>query len=212
MPESNYRSFTGGDLQTNAYTIATQGGVILFDAPEGVCEWLASEGQRPVLLLLTHGHFDHVMDAAKVVRKFGCPVGCHPEDAAMVSEEGFYRSWGYPVDVEPVTVALDLNKEGAQNLGGVDFELFHVPGHSMGSLCFLMKASSLLIGGDVLFAGGIGRWDLPGGDGPLLVRGITEKLLPLPDETIVLPGHGPATTILRERSTNPFLAAGQRGI
>ncbi|MEY2549009.1 MAG: hydroxyacylglutathione hydrolase, partial [Verrucomicrobiota bacterium] len=80
-----------------------------------------------------------------------------------------------------------------------------VPGHCPGSLCFFSRKEKLLVGGDVLFAGGVGRWDLPGGDGDLLFRGIKEKLYPLGDDVVVLPGHGPATTIGAERETNPFV-------
>ena len=87
----------------------------------------------------------------------------------------------------------------------MNFEIFEVPGHSPGSLCFLQRESQLLIGGDVLFAGGVGRWDLPGGDGELLFAGIREKLFPLGDGITVLPGHGPTTTIGVERQTNPFV-------
>ena len=88
---------------------------------------------------------------------------------------------------------------------GVDFQVLLVPGHCPGSLCFLEKGSQILFGGDVLFAGGVGRWDLPGGDGAKILRSIHEKILTLPDETIVFPGHGDSTTIAREKRFNPFL-------
>jgi hydroxyacylglutathione hydrolase len=88
---------------------------------------------------------------------------------------------------------------------GAKFEVLEVPGHCPGSLCFLSRADNVLVGGDVLFAGGVGRWDLPGGDGELLFGGIREKLFPLGDSITVLPGHGPPTTIGEERKTNPFV-------
>ena len=101
---------------------------------------------------------------------------------------------------------LDVVPEGpAQTLGGHLFDVLLVPGHCPGSLCFLEKEAQVLFGGDVLFAGGVGRWDLPCGDGELLFRGIREKLWPLGDAVKVLPGHGPATTIGVERRTNPFV-------
>jgi glyoxylase-like metal-dependent hydrolase (beta-lactamase superfamily II) len=101
-----------------------------------------------------------------------------------------------------------LLKEGAgQNLGGQIFDVLHVPGHCPGSLCFWHRESGHLFGGDVLFAGGVGRWDLPGGDRELLFRGIREKLYPLPEATEVHPGHGPSTTIGREKVGNPFVRA-----
>ena len=92
-------------------------------------------------------------------------------------------------------------------LTGIDFQVLLVPGHCPGSLCFLEKEAGVLFGGDVLFAGGVGRWDLPGGDGELLFRGIREKVLPLGDDITVLPGHGPATKIGIERRTNPYVGS-----
>lgn len=194
--------FTGGALQTNAWLIHAAEGPVLFDAPGGVCNWLASQGIRPVFLALTHGHFDHIEEAALVTRTFGCPAGIHPLDRPMVETPGYFRSWG--VETEPLSPEFSLN-EGDTSIGGASARLFHVPGHSPGSLCFYFPEIGALVGGDVLFAGGIGRWDLPGGDGPGLQRGINTKLMPLPDETRVLPGHGPATTIGAERLSNPFL-------
>lgn len=195
--------FTGGALQTNGWVIEAAEGPVLFDAPGGVCRWLAERGIRPVFLALTHGHFDHIEEAALVMRTFGCPAGIHPLDRRMTSTPGYFSAWG--VDVEPCEPQVSFDAEGPAVIAGTEFELFHVPGHSPGSVCFYLRDRGLLAGGDVLFAGGIGRWDLPGGDGALLQRGINGKLMALPDETRVLPGHGPATTIGAERRANPFL-------
>ena len=122
----------------------------------------------------------------------------------MVGDRDFFRRWGFELEVEPFSADFLIN-EGPQKLLDVEFQIFHVPGHCPGSLCFLLPGENTLVGGDVLFQGGVGRWDLPGGDREVLFDGIRRKLLPLPDDTIVLPGHGPATTIGHERSENPFL-------
>ncbi len=200
-----FRTFTGGELQTNAYVVECPTGPILFDAPEGVLSWLTASGIAPKLLLLTHGHFDHVLGAAAVVREFGCAVGCHTLDLEMVTSRNFYAKWGVPIALDPIAPTVDLDHEGETTFSGAKVHLYHVPGHSPGSVAFYLPEWGLLVGGDVLFAGGIGRWDLPGGNGALLVQNIKQKLFPLPQETVVLPGHGPTTTLLRERETNPFL-------
>ena len=149
----------------------------------------------PKLLLLTHGHFDHVPDVAKIKRRFGCPLGCHADTAPMISDPEFFRSFGFELEIEPVEPDFLIAATPARDFLGLEMEVLEVPGHCPGSLCFFSRKDKLLIGGDVLFAGGVGRWDLPGGDGDLLFRGIKEKLYPLGDEVTVLPGHGPPTTI-----------------
>jgi hydroxyacylglutathione hydrolase len=197
-----FRLFTGGPLETNAHLFEAPGGTILFDAPEGADEAFA--GETIALLFLTHGHFDHVGDAAAVQRRHGCPVAAHPLTIPMVSDPGFFRAWGFPIEIEPVGVTQIL-EEGPAELLGEACHLHHVPGHCPGSLCVHFPGHGALVGGDVLFAGGIGRWDLPGGDHAALLENLHAKILPLPDNTLVLPGHGPPTTIAKERSTNPFL-------
>ena len=200
-----YETFCGGIFETNCYLIEAPGGPILFDAPDGACEWLVSKGLTPKLLLLTHGHFDHVPDVAKIKRRFGCQLGCHAETAPMISDPEFFRRVGFELEIEPAEPDFLIEATPAQDFLGLEMEVLEVPGHCPGSLCFFWREGKLLIGGDVLFASGVGRWDLPGGDGDLLFRGIREKLYPLGDEVTVLPGHGPPTTIGTERKTNPFV-------
>jgi hydroxyacylglutathione hydrolase len=200
---SKFKSFTGGPYETNCFLLAGDTGLILFDAPEGADAHFA--GEKISLLVLTHGHWDHTADAAAVQRRHGCPVVCHADTVPMITEGDFFERKGFPLRIE--TLAADrLLAEGAgQDLAGMKFDILDVPGHCPGSLCFFQPESGVLVGGDVLFRGGIGRWDLPGGDGALLLRGIREKILPLPPETVVLPGHGPATTVGEEKVSNPFL-------
>jgi hydroxyacylglutathione hydrolase len=200
-----YDTFCGGIFETNCYLLAGPQGPVLFDAPDGACEWLAATGVTPKLLLLTHGHFDHIPDLAKIRQRFGCPIGCHADTVPMISDPEFFRSFGYQFEIEPVEPDYLIEATAARDFLGLQMEVLEVPGHCPGSLCFLSRQEKLLVGGDVLFAGGVGRWDLPGGDGELLVRGIKEKLYPLGDDVVVLPGHGPATTIGEERRTNPFV-------
>ena len=200
-----YESFCGGIFETNCYLLKAPEGWILFDAPDGTCEWLGSRNVDLKLLLLTHGHVDHVQDVARIKRQFGCPIGCHPLTAPMISERDFFRSFGFELEIEPVEPDFFVEETPARNFLGLEMQVLEVPGHCPGSLCFFSRKDQLLVGGDVLFAGSVGRGDLPGGDIDLLLNGIREKLFRLSDSVTVLPGHGPPTKIGTERRTNPFL-------
>ena len=197
------KMFTGGALETNAYLMACPKGNILVDAPEGAAE--AFSNTPIAILFLTHGHYDHVWDAAKIMRTHGCRVAMHTTTELMVADTNLLRRFGLDLEVEPVKADLLLSEGRNQELLGHSFDLYEVPGHCPGSLCLSDGSNNILFGGDVLFAGGVGRWDLPGGDRDLLISGICKKLLPLPLQTIVYPGHGPATTIGAEKRTNPYL-------
>ncbi len=198
-------TFTGGIFDTNCFFLPNAG--ILIDAPQGAAEWLAERGHRVKTLLLTHGHIDHVWDAARIQREHACRVGYHRDTEQMVTEADFFRRFGYAWDIEPITPGEWIDEAPAVEIEGVDFQVLLVPGHCPGSLCFLDRTQRVLYGGDVLFAGGVGRWDLPGGDGDLLFSGIKSKIFPLGDDITVLPGHGPATKIGIERATNPYVGA-----
>ena len=200
-----YKTFCGGIFETNCYLVTAPPGLILFDAPDGACAWLESLNVDLKLLLLTHGHFDHVPDVAKIKRRFNCQIGCHPETVPMISDPNFFRGFGFELEIEPVQPDLLIQETPSRNFLGVEMQVLEVPGHCPGSLCFFSRHDELLIGGDVLFAGGVGRWDLPGGDGELLFDGIKKKLFPLGDNVTVLPGHGPPTKIGTERRTNPLM-------
>jgi glyoxylase-like metal-dependent hydrolase (beta-lactamase superfamily II) len=176
---------------------------VLFDAPEGADEHFADE--KIGLLVLTHGHWDHTADAAAVQRRHGCAVACHADTVPMLTDGDFFKRAGFPLRIETLQPDRILAEGAAQDFLGMSLDVLEVPGHCPGSLCFHAPEDDLLIGGDVLFRGGIGRWDLPGGDGELLVRGIREKLFALPEATVVLPGHGPATNLGDEKVGNPFL-------
>jgi hydroxyacylglutathione hydrolase len=199
------QTFIGGIFDTNAYLILGSGGNILFDAPTGAAEWARDIGAKLDLLVITHGHVDHIDDAAKIKRIFGCQVAYHPESLPLITDPDFFKRFGFFFEATPVNPDFLIEETPELILCGLKFRVLLVPGHCPGSLCFYSSAHQFLIGGDVLFAGGVGRTDLPGGDHELLIRGIREKLLILPDATKVLPGHGPATSIGEERQSNPFL-------
>ena len=200
-----YETFCGGIFETNCYLLKAPEGGILFDAPQGACEWVRSLEIEPKLLLLTHGHIDHVQDVAKIKRQFGCPIGCHPLTAPMISDREFFRDFGFELEIEPVEPDFLIEETSHRNFLGADFQVLEIPGHCPGSLCFFLRDDKLFVGGDVLFAGSIGRGDLPGGDIDLLIAGIREKLFQLGDDVTVLSGHGPPTKIGIEKKTNPFL-------
>jgi hydroxyacylglutathione hydrolase len=198
-----FEQFTGGLLETNAFLLRGPSGNVLIDAPPDADEHFS--GEKIDALILTHGHFDHVIDAAAIQRRHGCPVFFHRDTAPMVTDPDFFRDWGFSFEVQPVHGGELLEETPAWSVAGLSFQIFEVPGHCPGSLCFYSAAEGTLFGGDVLFRGGVGRWDLPGGDHDLLISGIRTKLLPLPEATRVFPGHGPATTIGLERASNGWL-------
>lgn len=198
-----FKSFTGGIFETNCFLVELPGGRLLIDAPQGAADHFANE--KIDLLLLTHGHFDHVIDGAEIMRRQGCPCAIHPDSFPLVSSRDAFRKFGFALEIEPFAPELLLEEGPNQTLLGEAFDLFHVPGHCPGSLCLWHREGGQLFGGDVLFRRGVGRWDLPGGDAELLFRGIREKLFPLPDATVVYPGHGPSTTIGEEKHENPYV-------
>ena len=206
-----YKTFCGGLFETNCYLITAPEGDILFDTPDGTCDWLVSQGIRPQLLILTHGHIDHIQDVARVKRRFNCQIGCHPETVPMISDRGFFRNFGFELEVEPTEPDFLIEESPSRIFLGLESQVLEVPGHCPGSLCFFFREAKLLIGGDVLFAAGVGRWDLPGGDAEVLFNGIRQKLFPLGDQVTVLPGHGPPTNIGTERRTNPFVSQDSSG-
>lgn len=191
---------------TNGYHMESAHGGVAVDAPEGFAAWLRQGGKKVSLLLLTHQHFDHVMDAALIQREFGARVCAFaPFSRSLTLADLMEMATGVPLKVEPFTVDEILEGKGEVEAAGVTWRISHIPGHSADSITFYNPGTNLVFGGDVLFQGSIGRTDFPGGDGELLIRGIREKLMVLPDNVRVLPGHGDATTIGIEREENPYL-------
>ena len=203
------RVFTGGDLATNGYVLEGREGAICFDAPEGMGRELMRSEIKPVALVLTHGHFDHMWDSVLVQEDHHCPVYVHPADRDMVLDTSYVRMFGVVPSIRPPTEVQDLvvpDQGQAEFIcAGEKFQIFHIPGHSPGSVVFYHPGWGLLISGDTLFCGGVGRWDLPGGSRTALLRGLHQHIVNLPPETRVYAGHGPSTTIGHERATNPYL-------
>jgi hydroxyacylglutathione hydrolase len=201
----HFQTFIGGIFDTNGYLIQTQGGNLLIDAPTGAADWISGLGVRIDTLVITHGHVDHFDDAAKIKRASNCQVAYHKDGIPLMTDPDVFKKLGFALEAEPVQADFLIDETPQIELCGVPFQVLFVPGHCPGSLCFYSSGDQLLFDGDVLFAGSIGRTDFPGGDHQLLIRGIREKILTLPDPTVVLSGHGPKTTIGKERQSNPFL-------
>jgi hydroxyacylglutathione hydrolase len=196
--------FTGGMAQTNGWLVERPGLCLLIDAPAGICEWLGERGIRVDNLWLTHQHYDHVEDAAALQEQGAVIHAQAPYSRALTLEEAA-RAWGMPLSVKPYRVDRIIGPDAAPALDGLQCEVAHVPGHALDSLTFHFPGEGIVFTGDTLFAGSIGRTDLPGGDTDLLLDGIARHLLTLPPSTRVLPGHGGETTIGREAASNPFL-------
>lgn len=163
-------------------------------------------GLQPVRLVNTHCHFDHIFGNAFIKERYGLSLGIHPlEEQILTAAPLIVQTYGMPPMTPSPTPDYYLNEGETVELGEVSFKLLFCPGHSPGSLCFYNATENYLIAGDVLFQRSIGRTDLPLGDHDTLIDSIKNKLMLLPDETVVYPGHGPATTIGEERRENPFL-------
>ncbi|HEX2154420.1 MAG TPA: MBL fold metallo-hydrolase [Acidimicrobiia bacterium] len=199
--------------QTNTYVIASEDGgeAVIVDAPpepDSVIEVLKEAGLAAVALLLTHGHVDHTGGAGQVVASTGAAAYAHPDDDFLTldpaSQLRILFGMVPPGDFAPPDDLTHMTHGQTLELAGLSFQVIHTPGHSPGHCCFRIASEGLLLAGDQLFAGSIGRTDLPGGDLDSLATSMRERVMTLPDDTRVLPGHGPETTIGHERRTNPF--------
>jgi glyoxylase-like metal-dependent hydrolase (beta-lactamase superfamily II) len=215
--------FPAGPWGTNCYVVATGAGsecVVIDpgkDAAAGVDQVVREHKLKPVSVLLTHGHIDHMWCVAPVAGTYDATAYIHPSDRYMLTDPmagmspestqlllGGDYTWAEPDDVR------ELDDGQVLELAGVQFVVDHTPGHTEGSVTFRSPydeedIAEVMFSGDLLFAGSIGRTDLPGGDHPTMLRSLTQKVLPLADNIVVLPGHGEQTSIGRERATNPFL-------
>ena len=219
--------FPAGPWGTNCYVVATGAGqecVVIDpgkDAAAGVAEVVREHGLKPVSVLLTHGHVDHMWCVAPVAGTYDATAYIHPGDrhlltnpmAGLSKESAAMLLGGKYEFVEPDDVA-ELGDGQRLELAGLGFVVDHTPGHTEGSVTFRSPYSGdtaqqdiaeVMFSGDLLFAGSIGRTDLPGGDHPTMLRSLASKVLTLPDNIVVLPGHGEQTSIGRERATNPYL-------
>jgi len=211
--------FPAGSFATNCYLVAPAAGeecVIIDpgqDAVDGVEEVLRKHRLKPVAVILTHGHLDHVWSVSPVCGAKNVPAWIHPDDRDLLSNpsKGFgvtsAQLFGGLTLSEPDDVR-ELTDEAVLKLAGMELTVNHAPGHTPGSVTFRTPYDDnlqIMFSGDLLFQGSIGRTDLPGGDHEAILRSLANVCLPLPDETVVLPGHGSQTTIGQERATNPYL-------
>ncbi len=197
--------YTGGFCDTNGYLAETPEGNFLVDAPEGIAAWVAKRGVRVDDVLLTHQHFDHVMDAA-ALQAAGARLHAFEDYSTDLTLEEMVRQGGMDFVVPPFRIdrRLTVAAEVPWLLGNLKFALYHIPGHAPDSVVFHLPDLELAFSGDTLFAGSIGRTDLPGGSHRQLLDGIARDLFTLPPQTKLLPGHGPATTVGAEMATNPY--------
>ena len=223
-------SFPAGPLQANCYVVSRGPGTGCafvdpgMDAMDGVHAVVAEHNLTPAAVLVTHGHFDHMWCVQDVAREYDCPVWIHPADrhllgdpmAAISGESAAMLrmqvglaempEFAEPADVRDATDGTKIEVDG------LTFTVDHVPGHTPGTVVYRIDydgpepVSELMFSGDFLFAGSIGRTDLTGGSHPQMQASLRDRVLPLADDIVVLPGHGPQTSIGRERATNPFLA------
>ena len=219
--------FPAGPWGTNCFVVAAeaQSECVIIDpgkdSMSGIDQVVAEQGLKPVAVMLTHGHIDHVWSVVPVCGARGIPAYIHGDDRAMLADPmaGISRQTadmlasmtdgrlaaGEPDDVRHLTDGISLT------LAGLEFIVDHAPGHTRGSVMFRRPETDLdpcvLFSGDVLFEGSIGRTDLPGGDHGQMLNSLRTKVLPLSDTTVVLPGHGGTTTIGQERHSNPYLTA-----
>jgi glyoxylase-like metal-dependent hydrolase (beta-lactamase superfamily II) len=167
--------------------------------------FIKSKNLKPVKLINTHCHFDHIMGVGKCREAYSLKWEAHSAEAFWV-ENAQKQGAMFGIPMQPVSLPeIELNDGDNVSFGNTTLKVIHVPGHSPGSVCFYIEATKTLLAGDVLFKGSIGRTDLPGGDFDTLISGIKTKLLVLPGDVKVYPGHGPATTIGEEKEGNPFL-------
>ncbi|MGG3574770.1 MBL fold metallo-hydrolase [Bacillus gobiensis] len=199
-----------GPIQTNAYILEDDSGSALIVDPGAEAEKLISlikeKNVKPLAILLTHAHFDHIGALDLVRKEWNLPVYLHEEEKDWLqnpSLNGSARLLGQGITAKQADVLIE--KDQKVTIGSFQFDIFHTPGHSPGSVSYYFQDEGIVLSGDALFKQGIGRTDLTGGSYDTLLKSIHEQLLTLPEPTIVLSGHGPETDIQTEMDENPFL-------
>jgi glyoxylase-like metal-dependent hydrolase (beta-lactamase superfamily II) len=203
-------TFPVGPLRCNCTLLANLESreAIVVDPGDEIADILARLARHHLTLkqiIVTHAHIDHIGGAAQLKRVTGAPVLFHQADLPILDMLEMQAGWlGIPTP-EKVTLDQSANDGLATGIPGLEAEVIHTPGHTPGSICLLFPKQELLLAGDTLFAGSVGRTDLPGGDTTTLMHSIHTRVLLLPERTLVVPGHGEETTLGQERETNPFL-------
>ena len=209
----NIKTFYFNDLRVCTYVIwgETDECVIIDPGCHSQSErdrlekFITENSLKPTMLLNTHGHFDHVMGNAFVVGRWGVKTHIHPDDKPYLERTSQYgEMFGYNIASPPADI-VELNEGEMLEFGNVCLKVIHTPGHTRGGVCFYNEEDKVVLTGDTLFQGNIGRTDLPGGDYEQLMDSLLNKLVKLGEEYAVYPGHGQITTIRDELQTNPFL-------
>lgn len=207
------KTFVFNSFQENTYVLSDETnsciiidpGIISDDEEKELTEYISSHKLIPEALVNTHCHVDHVLGCNKIIKLFNIPFSAHESEQVIIEgAKPFAEFFGMSIEQPPQPDKIISEKDKIR-FGNSELEIIHLPGHSPGSLVFYSKKDKFAITGDVLFRGSIGRTDLPGGNYGLLIEGIKSKLLTLPRETTIYPGHGPNSTIGYEYDTNPFL-------
>jgi hydroxyacylglutathione hydrolase len=207
------KSFIFNEFQVNTYILSDESGECIIVDPgcnnaqsqNELSGYIAARALHPVMLINTHGHIDHIAGNRYVQTTYKIPLAMHSQDSFLLRRARHFADlFSFSADESPLPEQL-LEDGDIVRFGNSVLSVLHIPGHSPGSIVLYSAESRLLISGDVLFSGSVGRSDLPGGNHRILIKGIDEKLMVLPRDTAVYPGHGPATTIGDEYDTNPFL-------
>lgn len=174
---------------------------------DALTSFISSRGLKPSCIMLTHGHFDHILGVADLSAHYGgLPVYMHPADKfTLESNEHFCRWFGAPMPKPFDTTDVQESASSVIEVGSLRFEVIDTPGHTVGGVCYYERTEKVLFSGDTLFAGAIGRTDHPGGDYDMIMKSILEKIVTLDGDVTVIPGHGPCSEIAKESMTNPFL-------
>jgi len=197
-----------GPFATNCYIVygmTSRQGVVIDPGGDAkvIFDFLLDNQVKPLAIFLTHGHIDHLLALPELIKQFDMGIYAHVAEQAMLAEVGLQAQMFGLKDVQQPQVNHWLQDNDQINLDGLKFGVLHTPGHSPGGCCFQLPTAIFV--GDTLFAASIGRTDLPGGNYRTLIQSIQNRLMVLPDDTVVYPGHGETTTIGEERNYNPFL-------
>ncbi|KXZ18502.1 MBL fold metallo-hydrolase [Bacillus nakamurai] len=205
-----WRRMPAGPIQANAYFLISEDqSCLIFDPggePDKINNYIKEKNLKPLAILLTHAHFDHIGALDEVRDKWNVPVYLHKNEEKWLEDPSLNGSGilrGIAVTARPAERLIE--GDGTLDIGPFHLETLFTPGHSPGSVSYYMKDADLVISGDVLFQGGIGRTDLHGGSQEVLLESIHQKLLTLPEHTLVLSGHGPETDVQTEQEQNPFI-------
>jgi glyoxylase-like metal-dependent hydrolase (beta-lactamase superfamily II) len=213
MSKIIFKRFVFNEIEVNTFILYDDSGEAVIIDPgcntpdqcKQLEDFIDSQKLNPVAVMNTHGHFDHIFGNAWVTKRYNCLLYIHREDLPLLEHADKYAGiFGFTVSSEVMPSAF-LEHHQSFPFGNSWLKVLHVPGHSPGSIAFYAEKDKLLFCGDILFRGSIGRTDLPGGNHSLLIKGIRERILTLPRDVLVWPGHGPETQIGYEHDTNPFL-------